>query len=161
MDKDNYDVYKATMHKMMRVGRLHRAVFERNISKMGIHHSQHHLLMYISKQEEITSQKHIAEKFGITSAAVARSLKSLESEGYIERTSASGDGRFNRIVITEKGRDIVEKTCRMFEETDRTVFSDFDEKDIETFNSYLDRMQGRLLEKCENICCERKCNEEK
>ena len=147
MEKDNFELYKATMRKMMRVGRMHRAVFERNVSKMGIHHSQHHILMYIAKEKEIVSQKLVAEKFGITPAAVARSLKSLESEGYIQRTCVEGDCRFKKIVITEKGNDIVNKTRQIFKETDEEIFSDFDNQDIEKFNEYLDRMQSKLIDK--------------
>ena len=107
MEDNKTEIYKVTMRKILRVSRLHRMVCERDISKMGIHHSQHHLLMYIAKQGEITSQKEIAERFGITPAAVARSLKSLENEGFVERTSLKDDGRFNKIRITDKGKEVV------------------------------------------------------
>ena len=110
MEQDKFEIHKSTMRKMLRIGRLHRTLFERNISKMGIHHSQHHLLMYIAKEKEIDSQKVIAEKFGITAAAVARTLKSLEAEGFIERTNVEDDSRYKKIVITEKGNDIVQKS---------------------------------------------------
>ncbi|MBO5715342.1 MAG: MarR family transcriptional regulator, partial [Clostridia bacterium] len=156
MDKDNFEIYKSTMRKMIRIGRLHRTVFERNISKMGIHHSQHHLLMYIAKEKEIPSQKQIAEKFGITSAAVARSLKSLEAEGYIQRSNVEDDNRFKRIIITDKGREIIEKSHQLFEEIDNSMYEDFSEEDILKFNEYLDKMQSKLIEKNEENCCVRR-----
>lgn len=159
MEKDNFEIYKSTMRKMMRIGRLHRTIFERNISKMGIHHSQHHLLMYIAKENEIVSQKHIAEKFGITPAAVARSLKALECEGFIERACVEDDGRFKKIVITEKGRDIVSKSHQVFKETDEGIFEDFSDDDIAQFNKYLEMMQSKLMEKSEENLCVRKENE--
>ena len=159
MEKDNFEIYKSTMRKMACIGRLHRTVFERNISKMGIHHSQHHLLMYIAKEKEIPSQKQIAEKFGITPAAVARSLKALECEGYIERACVEDDGRFKKIVITEKGRDIVSKSHQMFKETDESVFEDFSDDDIAKFNEYLDKMQSKLNCKNEENLCVRKQDE--
>ena len=149
MEQDKFEIYKVTMRKMLRVGRLHRTLFERNISQMGIHHSQHHLLMYIAKEKEIDSQKLIAEKFGITPAAVARTLKSLEAEGYIERTNVEDDSRYKKIVITEKGNDIVRESHRMFKETDESIFADFSDEDIAKFNVYLDLMQSKLIEKNE------------
>ena len=160
MQQDNIELYKSTMRKMMRIGRMHRCIFERNISKLGIHHSQHHLLMYISKEQEIPSQKIIAEKFGITPAAVARTLKSLESEGYIERMSDEEDSRFNKIVITKKGNEIVNKSCQMFEETDILTFEGFSEEELVSFNAYLDRIQSKLLTKNEENYCVRKKHEE-
>ncbi|MBR2381392.1 MAG: MarR family transcriptional regulator [Clostridia bacterium] len=159
MEKDNFEIYKSTMRKMARVGRLHWNAFERNISRMGIHHSQHHLLMYIAKEKEVPSQKQIAECFGVTPAAVARSLKALENEGYIERACVEDDGRYKKIVITEKGRDIVEKTHQSFKEIDESVFADFSDEDIDKFNRYLDLMQSRLTKKSEENLCVRKENE--
>lgn len=147
IEENEVEIYKNTVRKMMHILRLHRAYFERNISAMGIHHSQHHLLMYIVKHGEINSQKEIAEKFNITPAAVARSLKSLEQEGYITRHAIDGDGRYNKITVTEKGIDIAERSFKMFKETDESLFEDFDEDDIIKLNAYLDKMQSKLLER--------------
>ena len=159
MEQENFEIYKTVMRKMIRISRLHRMVFERNISNMGIHHSQHHLLMYIAKEGEILSQKQIAERFGITPAAVARSLKSLESEGFISRTNLEGDGRFNRIAITDKGREIVENSYKMFQEIDSSVFENFTESEIEEFNTLLDKIQANLIEKNDERSCERRKDE--
>ena len=159
MENDKFEIYKSTLRKMMHIGRLHRAVFERNISKMGIHHSQHHLLMYISYVGETKSQKEIADKFGVTPAAIARSLKTLESEGYITRTNIADDNRFNRISITENGKEIVAQSHIMFKETDESIFEGFSDEEINKFNEYLDRLQSKLLEKSEGCCCTRRINE--
>lgn len=161
MEKDNFELYKSTMRKMMCVGWLHRTTFERNISKLGIHHSQHYILVYIAKNKEIASQKMIAEHCGITPAAVARSLKTLETEGYIERANVENDSRFKKIVITDKGREIVKKTHQMFKEVDESLFADFSDEDIAAFNEYLDKMQARLAEKNEENCFVRKKDEKK
>lgn len=152
MENREFESYKSTMRKMLYIGKLHRTIFERNISKMGIHQSQHHLLMYIAKEGEVTSQKQIADKFGITPAAVARSVKVLEGEGYIERQSIEDDSRFNKIIITPKGKEIVEKSFIMFKETDRSVFEDFSEEDFVRFNECLDKMQAKLLKKNDEYC---------
>ena len=159
MDQDNFEIYKATMRKMARISCLHRMAFEKNISQMGIHQSQHHLLMYIAKEGQINSQKEIAERFGISPAAIARSLKSLEAEGFVERTSVEDDSRFNKIIITEKGNNIVSESHRMFKEMDESIFVDFSEKEIVQFNEYLDKMQSKLIEKNKGNCFERKSNE--
>ena len=158
MEQQNFELYKTTMRKMLRVSKLHRMLFERNISRMGIHHSQHHLLMYVAKEGEITTQKEIAERFGITPAAVARSLKSLESEGFIERANLEGDGRCNRIKITDKGKEMIENSYKMFEDIDSGIFEDFNEDEIYALNDYLDKMQLKLLKKNDE-CCVRRTDE--
>ena len=160
MNENRNEIYKNTMRQMMHVSLLHRKSFEREISSMGIHHSQHHLLMFLSKEGEITSQKMIAEKFGITPAAIARTLKELEAEGFIERSSIEEDSRFNKINITDKGKEIVEKTQQMFMKTDESIFLDFSDSDLEQLNEYLNKLKSRLLEITDDICCVRKKHEE-
>ena len=160
MEQDNFEIYKLTMRKMLRISRLHRMAFEKNISQMGIHQSQHHLLMYIAKEGEIISQKEIAERFGITPAAVARSLKLLECEGFISRANHEDDGRINRIAITDKGKEIIEKSCKMFKETDSDIFDDFDTNEIEELNRLLDKIQSELM-KINEECCVREKDEKK
>ena len=81
----NEEIYKSTMRKFRRISMLHRSVFESNVASLGIHQSQHHLLFHIAKSGETPSQKEIAEHFKISPAAVAVSLKKLESGGFIEK----------------------------------------------------------------------------
>ena len=159
MNDIEFERCRDTFRKMVRIGILHRNVFERNISDMGIHHSQHHLLMYIAKEGEVTSQKMLAEKFCITPAAIARTLKELETEGYITRSSIENDSRCNKIIITEKGREIVRQSQEFFKEVDISAFADFNEDDFGIFNELLDKMQARLLDKCDENVCVRKTNE--
>ena len=159
MKENSFEIYRSIFQKMGRISVLHRNIFERNVSDMEIHHSQHRLLMYIAKQGEVTSQKILAEKFCISPAAIARTLKELETEGYIKRSSIENDSRFNKIVITDKGKDIVSKSYAMFKETDENAFADYSDDDIELLNQYLDKIQARLLEKYEEYDCARKTDE--
>ena len=159
MNDMDFELCRDTFRKMVRIGVLHRTIFERNISTLGIHHSQHHLLMYIANEGEISSQKQIADKFCITPAAVARTLKELENDGYIDRTTIENDSRCNRIVITEKGKEVVKKTNEYFREVDISAFADFTEEDFKSFNFLLDRMQTRLLIEYDENSCVRKTDE--
>ena len=154
MEENRTEKYMTAMRCLARVGRLHRNIFERNISILGIHHSQHHLLMYLSKVGDVPSQKHISEIFGVTPAAIARSLKGLEAEGYIEKSSIENDGRFNRIEITPKGKAIVEKSQIMFRETDNAIFEDFSDDELESLNALLTKLKEKLLKEIQNVQCE-------
>lgn len=131
-------------YKMIQVDRLHRSIFEKMHSAFGIHRSQHRLLMYISKMDTCPSQKDIAEHFEISPAAVAVSLKKLEDTGYIQRESTEKDSRFNSITLTDKGKEIVEKSLDFFSESDRAMFEDFSETDYENLDSCLEKMAEGL-----------------
>lgn len=151
-NRENNELYKYTIQKMACIGRLHRAVCEKHISELSIHHSQHSLLIYIAKHGEIESQKQIAEKFGISPAAVARTLKGLEADGYVKRTTIENDGRSNKIIITEKGKSVVNTSFAVFKDIDNTTFEDFSDRDIEIFNAYLDKIKDNLQKKYMEGC---------
>lgn len=131
------EILKNSMHKFMRVSKLHRAAFEKRVSSLGIHHSQHHLLMHLSCCSELPTQKEIAEHLKISPAAVTVCLKKLEKAGLVEK-GASFDGRENKIIITDKGKEMVGMSRDMFSEIDKSAFSDFSEEDIKKLNEYLD-----------------------
>ena len=64
-----------------RVMRRHHALVERKTCDLGIHHSQHRMLMTLARRQEDTpSQKELAERLGISAAAVTATLKKLEKE---------------------------------------------------------------------------------
>ena len=142
----NFDKERArsTFYKMIQVDRLHRSIFEKMHSAFGIHRSQHRLLMYISRRDVCPSQKDIAEHFGISSAAVAVSLKKLEESGYISRESLEKDNRYNSIVLTDKGKELVEKSEEFFTRSDFAMFENFTEDDYKNLMECLEKMNQGL-----------------
>lgn len=142
----NFDKERArsTFYKMIQVDRLHRCIFEKMHSAFGIHRSQHRLLMYISRRDFCPSQKDIAEHFGISSAAVAVSLKKLEESGYISRESLENDNRYNSIVLTDKGKELVERSEDFFTRSDFAMFENFTEDDYKNLSACLEKMSQGL-----------------
>ena len=89
---------------LIRNMRRHHALVERRTCDLGIHHSQHRMLIALAKrQDNVPSQKELAEILGISAAAVTATLKKLEKEGYITRSMTDEDNRKNEIRITDMG----------------------------------------------------------
>ena len=127
-------------HRFMHIGRLHRRAVENKIGKAGVHKSQHMILMYLHRKSGKVSQKDIANHFEISPAAVAVSLKKLETGGYIERNSAESDNRYNEITITEKGKEVVEYSRKVFEEVDEKSFEGISAEEREVLITLLDKI---------------------
>ena len=125
--------------------RLHRKGFERLVARLGIHRSQHFLLMNIDR-ENTGSQKELAERLGISTAAVAVSLKKLEAEGYIERTVDDRDGRNNQIRITEAGRRVVGESKAYITLLDEAMFRGIDGDSLAVFIECLEKMKENLTQ---------------
>ena len=124
---------------MMRVHRLHRATIDARVKEIGIHRTQHRILMRLARFGSLPSQKELAEHLDITPAAVTGALKKIEQDGYIERTLGH-DTRYNEIRITEKGMALVERTRMMFSETDTVMFDGFSDEELSAYASSLEKI---------------------
>ena len=125
--------------------RFHHKVVEKYVSALGIHHGQHHLLMRLAKQEW-KSQKELADSMEISTATVAVSLKKLEQGGYITREVVSDDNRYNQLEITDKGREVIKESCKIFNHIDETLFKGFTEEEKEEFGRLVKKMNQNLTE---------------
>ena len=148
MIKDR-EVPESETHKACRLfmgtDRVHRKLFERMVASLGIHRSQHFLLMNIDR-EGVGSQKELAARLGISTSAVAVTLKKLEAEGYIERTVAEGDSRNNEIRITDAGKRVIGVSRDYIEKLDAAMFRDIDSETLAVFMQCLETMKKNLVD---------------
>lgn len=128
----------------IRVSRLHHSAVEGRVSRMGIHHSQHRMLMHLSRYEHIPSQRELADALGISPAAVTTTLQRLEKAGLITRCMTDEDNRRNEIRITEEGRRRVSESRAIFDTVDCATFAGFTEEELESFTAMLERMHQNL-----------------
>lgn len=134
------------MFAFIATDKMHRRAIERWATDAGMHHSQHRMLMYLSRCEKKISQKDIAEHFDISPAAVACALKKLEADGYIERGKCSerSDSRYNEITITELGREATMQSRKYFRHVDMEALRDLSDEELDIFVSLLLRIQENL-----------------
>ena len=146
---------RRTVGMFIKTDRLHRKAFENLVKGLGIHRSQHRMLMHIAKDSGM-SQTELAAHLEISPAAVAVAIKKLEADGYIERKPAENDSRFNEIKITKKGRDIVNVSERHFKNIDIAMLDGIDEDMLEGFMECLEIMQKNLKSLCDDELKEEK-----
>lgn len=138
------DKARAVIKQFVQADRLHRQAVEATITaQTGLHRSQHMLLMRLSRGC-IPSQKQLAKDLNVSPAAIAVSLKRLESDGYITKDADADDCRCNRIELTEKGRGVVTKTCTLFESIDCTMVEGFDDDELDALISSLEKIGQNL-----------------
>jgi len=132
------------VNMLISTNRMHKRLIDSSVcANIGLHRTQHIILMHLSRKERLPSQKELAEHLNITPAAVTGALKKLEIGGYIER-SAGDDNRFNEIFITELGKHVVEETKAMFSKIDAGMFSGFSSEELSILIGYLERMQKNM-----------------
>ena len=131
----------------LRIMRRHHACVERRMGDLGIHHSQHRMLVQLVKRQEDTpSQKELAEAMGISPAAVTTTLKRLEKEELITRSATDEDNRRNEIRVTDKGLSKLTENREIFESIDRAMFAGFSEEEMATLLDFMARIDRNLDE---------------
>lgn len=132
------------IRKLIKVDKFHKAVIDAKIQKLGIHRSQHNILMYLYFSEGTNNQEDIANKLEISPAAVAVSLKKLESSGLVERATRSDNSRAKDVMLTDEGREIVQITRETFMSADEVLTRGFQPEELDRLEEYLDRMAANL-----------------
>lgn len=101
-------------------------------------------LLEIERQGSLCSQRDLARRMRLAPATVAVSLKSLERQGYVERSADDRDARRNRVRLTDKGRTAVETCGQVFRSVDEQMLSGFDAGERKLLTSFFRRMVQNL-----------------
>ncbi|WP_405290537.1 MarR family winged helix-turn-helix transcriptional regulator [Methanobrevibacter sp.] len=105
------------------IGKGYTIYVNRHICEFGINTTQLHLLFEISHNSDI-NQEQIAERCNINKGAVARSIKKLEDNGLVKRQIDENNRRQNKISLTEKGEEILEKSTTILHDWEESVILD-------------------------------------
>ena len=135
----------AATDDMIRIMRMHHRVIEKRIDVLGIHHSQHRMLMRISCMGRTASQRDIAEALDVSPACVARTLKALGAAGLIEKSEGT-DSRRREIDISPDGQRLVDASKQMFEDIAGEMFAGIPDADIEQMIQTLRRIHENLCD---------------
>lgn len=144
----NEEKISSAVNTMIQTDRMHRHLLDHNVSKIGLHRTQHRVLMLIARKGKLTSQKSLADHIGITPAAITAVLKKLESDGYIERIQGS-DNRYNEVQVTERGKEVVEESFLMFSRLDTSLFEGFSDEELDGYIAYLEKIQNNIRKNLE------------
>ena len=136
--------YHRINYMQRHIGRMQHRIIEARVRLLGIHPSQHLLLMRLSDMGRFPSQTQIAEELDISPASVARTLKQLEAGGYIERCGSDVDGRRNEIAISAKGEEMVHRSREIFSRLEAVNYAGFSAEELDQLEALLKREMDNL-----------------
>lgn len=111
---------------------------ERALLALELNHSEARLVSILGREGTMT-QDALSASLTIDRSNAGRSLKKLESRGYIVRHKDEVDKRTNVVAITDKGRKLTPRVDRVREELVSTLFRDLDEQDAKVIVRLLRR----------------------
>lgn len=109
------------------LARLRYQAAERYFATLGLNHTEARLLTLLHQQQGASTQDALSNLLFVDRSNAGRALKSLEQQGYVERTRHDVDRRTHRVQLTPKGRAAVTAIARLRTEMAQRFFGDLDE----------------------------------
>ena len=131
---------------MSQVDRLCTKKFVQNARKFGMDISQDQWMVIgpIWKQKGI-SQKEIAEYCGKDKTSVTKIIDTLEKKNLLVRYSDQIDQRIKRVVLSNKGKDLMKNVMPVIEQPRNEVLSGINSEEVETFKIVLKKIYNNLI----------------
>ena len=125
-----------------RLRRRSRAIQE----TIEISGAQGNILNYIlvESQNRSVYQKDIEQEFGLRPSTATETLKSLEKNGLIKRETDPNDGRYKKIVITEKAEQIEAVLKSEIEESETILLQGVTKEERQEFLRIAEKMLQNL-----------------
>ena len=116
-------------------------------TQRGIGSAQGKILNYVLVESEAHSvyQKDLEREFGLRPSTVTEMLNALEQKKLIQRVSDEWDGRYKKIVFTEKARSMKDRIRQEVEETEHLLLQGITEQEKQEFL----RIAGKMLQNLE------------
>lgn len=91
-------------------------------------------------ETEEVYQRDIEAAFQVSRATASNMLSVMERKGLIERQPVEHDARLKRLVLTERGRAIIERVEKDMQEMEDKLLSGLSEEEIFIFKETLDKV---------------------
>ena len=139
---------KFHMSMGMLINSAHRAMtkrFVQNSHKAGLDISQDQWMVLgpIWKNKAI-SQKEIAEYCGKDKTSVTKIIDTLEKKSYVVRFPDQIDQRIKRVVLSNKGKKLMNDVMPVIEQTHNDVRIGISDKEIEALKTILNKIYNNL-----------------
>ena len=101
------------------------------------------ILLYLSCHSDVC-QRDLEKEFCITRSTASKVVILMEKKGFIRRESVEGDARLKKLLLTEKGEQIVTLMKDDKNVVEQTLVKGFTEEELIQFCNYIERMKNNI-----------------
>jgi DNA-binding MarR family transcriptional regulator len=115
-------------------------IFERSL---GITRARWSILAHVRKQDCVR-QADLQHMLQVDGAAITRQVKSMEAEGLIVRQTDTDDNRFTLVMLTDKGRNMVDCLSSKRNQFEEKVLAGLSKADVDALRCCLSLIRTNL-----------------
>ena len=129
----------AAIHRNLQI------ILNHKLKDISIRSGQHDFFYVISRYEGIT-QKVLSEWLYISKSTTAKAVKHLIDNGYVRKEKDSEDNRFDRLYLTDKGKEISAQMQQTFMEVVEITTKNLSPQEIKQTKELLKKILNNVLE---------------
>lgn len=107
-------------------------------------------ILYVLWQEDNLPIIEVSKRTGLAKNTLTSMLDRMEERGFLRRVPDNRDRRVQRIVLTQKSKDLNDKYNAVSDEMSQIFYEGFSEEEIDFFEGSLDKILRNLVRKEEN-----------
>jgi len=101
-------------------------------------------LMHMIENNPDTNQKQLAGEMRLTQGAMSISIKKLMELGMVDKEPLEEDLRHHRLVLTDKGKKVIDDYEKYLEEIIKDIFTGFTLEELKKFSEFTSRINDNL-----------------
>lgn len=141
---ENIGKLTAAIHRNLQI------ILNNKLKDISIRSGQHDFFYVISLKEGIT-QKELSEWLYISKSTTAKAVRNLIDHGYIRKEKDAEDKRYDRLYLTEKGKQISARINETFMEVVEITTKHLSQLEIKQTTELLKKILNNVLEENKEI----------
>lgn len=118
-------------------------IMQQKINEYDLRVGLLHLAILVKKFPE-KNQKEIAKEMRFTQGAMSHSVKILIEKDILKQIPLESDMRYNRLVVTEKGNNLIDEYESYITSVYEDIFIGFNQDEFKNLDEYLIRINKNL-----------------
>lgn len=148
--QDRYDLHSGLGYQLTIAARTNNAGFEESLATLGLTRQTWCVLVAVGEQK-ITTPSAIADYIGIIRPAASRSLKQMDQKGLLKRSSGDGDKRSTTVALTDRGRELLQKSKPFAIETRKHIDTALSTNEQILLSQLLEKLTASMQSKATGV----------
>jgi DNA-binding MarR family transcriptional regulator len=127
----------------VQVAKAHRARTHELLSELGLHVGQEMILVALSKHGDLTLSE-LADMLEVQPPTVTKMVQRLEASDVVKREACQRDSRSSNICLTGKGKNLLAKIEKIWQQVETEFFGDLSATDKAKFQTLLQKVRAKV-----------------